>query len=113
MKIKPKKITVRQLCEDYEDNKEEGVFGFKGKLNIRPPYQREFVYPDPKRDAVIDTLIKNYPLNVMYWANLGKGRYEIIDGQQRTISICKYVNGEFSFKKKYFHNLQKDQQKKY
>jgi len=112
MKIKPKKVTIRELCKKYLDNQEDGIFGLSGKLNIRPQYQREYVYPPEKRDAVIETVFKNYPLNAMYWANLGKGKYEIIDGQQRTVSICKYINSEFSYKKKYFHNLRNDQKKK-
>jgi hypothetical protein len=111
MKIKQKNISIRELIEKYEDNEEEGVFGFGGKLNIRPPYQREFVYDDKKRNDVINTVVNNYPLNAMYWADLNNNKYEIIDGQQRTVSICKYVASEFSFKDKYFHNLQKDQQK--
>ena len=58
MNIELKKITVRELTEDYEDNEENGVLGFAGKLDIRPPYQREFVYGDKERNAVIDTLQK-------------------------------------------------------
>ena len=76
---------------------DEGVVGFGGKLDIRPPYQREFIYKDKQRDAVIDTLKKSYPLNVMYWAVREDGGFEIIDGQQRTISVCQYVKGVFSF----------------
>ncbi len=68
MKIEPKQISVRELTASYEDNDEGGVIGYGGKLNIRPPYQREFIYKDKERDAVIQTLIKDYPLNVMYWA---------------------------------------------
>ena len=119
MKIELKEITVRELTEGYKDNAESGVVGFGGKLNIRPPYQREFIYKDKQRDAVIDTLTKNYPLNVMYWAARTDGGFEIIDGQQRTVSICKFVKGNFSVKgifnytqNLYFHNLQDDQQDK-
>jgi hypothetical protein len=110
MKIEPKQISVRELTASYEDNDEGGVIGYGGKLNIRPPYQREFIYKDKERDAVIQTLIKDYPLNVMYWAVCDDGTYEVIDGQQRTISICQYVEGDFAFKGRYFHNLQKDEQ---
>jgi len=109
MKIEFKEITVRELAEGYEDNAEEGVVGYGGKLDIRPPYQREFIYKDKQRDAVIDTVTKNFPLNVMYWAVRDDGNFEIIDGQQRTISICQYVNRDFSYQKRYFHNLQKDE----
>ena len=69
---------------------------YSEKLDVRPPYQREFVYKDKQRDAVIDTVTKGFPLNVMYWAVRDDGNYEIIDGQQRTISICQYVDGEFA-----------------
>ena len=109
MKIELKEITVRELTSGYQDNEENGVVGYHGKLDIRPPYQREFIYKDKQRDAVITTITKNFPLNVMYWAVRDDGSFEVIDGQQRTISICQYVNGDFSYFFKYFHNLQKDE----
>ena len=110
MKIELKEITVRDLADSYEDNAEDGVVGFGGKLDIRPSYQREFIYKDKQRDAVIDTLTKDFPLNVMYWSVREDGDFEIIDGQQRTISVCQYVNGDFAFENRYFHNLQEDEQ---
>ena len=110
MKIELKEITIRELTENYQDNEENGVVGFGGKLDIRPPYQREFVYKDKQRESVIDTVTKDFPLNVMYWAVREDGNYEVIDGQQRTISICQYVNGDFAHFFRYFHNLQKDEQ---
>lgn len=110
MDIELKQICVRDLVEGYEDNNEGGVKGYGGKLNIRPPYQREFVYKDKQRDAVINTLTRDFPLNVMYWAVCADGTYEVIDGQQRTISICQYVEGDFAFNERYFHNLQSDEQ---
>ena len=110
MEIKLREITVRELADGYQDNAENGVFGYGGKLDIRPPYQREFIYKDKQRAAVIDTIRRDYPLNVMYWAVREDGSFEVIDGQQRTISICQYVNKEFSFDMMYFQNLQKDQQ---
>jgi Protein of unknown function DUF262/HNH endonuclease len=103
-------ITVRDLAEAYEDNDELGVRAYGGKLDVRPPYQREFIYKDKQRDAVIDTVTKGFPLNVMYWAVRDDGNYEVIDGQQRTISLCQYVEGEFAYAKRYFHNLQEDEQ---
>jgi hypothetical protein len=112
MKIELKKLPVRELVIDYTDNAEQGVLGYDGKLDIRPQYQREFIYKEKQRDAVIDTINKKFPLNVMYWAVRDDGTFEIIDGQQRTISICQYVTGDFSFDSKYFHNLQDDEQKK-
>jgi len=110
MKIELKEITIKELAQDYKDNLENGVVGFGGKLDIRPPYQREFVYNDSQRQAVINTLIQDFPLNVMYWAVKEDGNYELIDGQQRTISICQYINGDFSHNGLSFHNLQNDQQ---
>ena len=110
MNIEPHKITVAQLYEGFIDSAEEGVRALNGKLDIRPPYQREFVYGDKERNAVIDTVRKNYPLNVMYWAVRQDGNYEVIDGQQRTLSICQYVNGDFSIDGMYFSNLQGDEQ---
>ena len=67
MNISLTEIPIKEVVEGYSDTQEEGVFGFSGKLNIRPKYQREFVYKDEKREAVIDTIFKNFPLNVMYW----------------------------------------------
>ena len=110
MKIELKEITVRDLANGYKDNAEEGVFGYGGKLDIRPPYQREFIYKDKQRDAVIDTITKKFPLNTMYWSVRKDGNYEIIDGQQRTISVCQYVKGDFSINGLAFHNLPKDKQ---
>jgi len=110
MKIELKEITVRELTKDYQDNDENGVIGFNGKLDIRPPYQREFIYKPAQRDAVIDTISKDFPLNVMYWAVRENSNFEVIDGQQRTISICQFVNGDFAFNGRYFHNLQNDEQ---
>lgn len=109
MKIELKEITVRELAEGYEDNAEEGVTGYGGKLDIRPPYQREFIYKDKQRDAVITTITSGFPLNVMYWAVREDGNFEIIDGQQRTISVCQYVIGDFAYIFRYFHNLQFDE----
>ncbi len=111
MKIEFMEITVGELVKGYQDNDEEGgVIGYDGKLDIRPPYQREFVYDNKKRAAVIDTLRKGFPLNVMYWAVRDDGTFEMIDGQQRTLSISKFVDSIFAIDGKYFHNLQKDEQ---
>jgi hypothetical protein len=110
MKIELKEITVRDLTDDYQDNEEAGVVGYGGKLDIRPAYQREFIYKDKQRDAVIETVMKDFPLNVMYWAVREDGGFEVIDGQQRTISISQFVEGDFAFQGRYFHNFQKDEQ---
>lgn len=109
MKIDLKEMTVGDLAAGYEDNEEGGVVGYSGELDIRPAYQREFIYKDKQRDAVIDTIVKDFPLNVMYWAVREEGGFEVIDGQQRTISVCQYVEGDFAFNGRYFHNLQNDE----
>ena len=110
MKIELLDLTVRELVEDYYDDDEGGVTGYGGKLDIRPPFQREFIYKDKERNAVIDSILKGFPLNVMYWADREDGTFEIIDGQQRTISIAQYVDGDFSLNDQYFHNLPSDKQ---
>ena len=111
MKIDHQQITVSALVGGYSDNGEGGVIGYGGKLDIRPPFQREFVYKDKQRDAVIDTITNQFPLNVMYWADREDGTYEIIDGQQRTISVAQFIQGDFSYDGLYFHNLTDDQQR--
>lgn len=117
MKIQLKHIKVRDLFNGYKDSQEEGVVAYGGKLDVRPKYQREFVYADKKRDAVIETLVKGFPLNVMYWVVKSDNTYEILDGQQRTISICQYLEGDFSITDgngniKYFHNCQSDEKER-
>ena len=110
MKIELKEISVRDLTDNYQDNAENGVTAYHGELDVRPPYQREFVYGEKERNAVIHTVKQGFPLNVMYWATRDNGTYEIIDGQQRTISICQYVKSDFAYEMRYFHNLTKDEQ---
>ena len=113
MKINLVEITIRDLVKEYVDNDELGVIGYDGKLDIRPKYQRNFIYKDKQRDAVIETVNQNFPLNVMYWAVMKDGNFEVIDGQQRTISICQYAKGDFSIDDKYFHSLRQDEQEKF
>ena len=113
MKIELRKITVRELTAGYEDNEEQGVRGFDGRLDIRPPYQREFIYDEKKRNAVITTVREGFPLNTMYWACRDADAdvpYEVMDGQQRTISLCQYVHGDFAYDFQYFHNLTREEQ---
>ncbi|MDY3962896.1 MAG: DUF262 domain-containing protein [Candidatus Cryptobacteroides sp.] len=110
MKIELNEISVRDLTAGYYDSGENGVRGFHGKLDIRPAYQREFVYNDKQREAVITTIKNHFPLNVMYWAKRDDDTFEVIDGQQRTISVCQYVNGDFSYDFKFFENLTKEEQ---
>jgi hypothetical protein len=109
MKIKLNEITIRDITNGYVNDDEEGVVGFNGKLNIRPKYQREFIYKDKQRDAVVETVRKDFPLNVMYWVENTDGTYEVMDGQQRTISICEYIAGKFSLNYQFFHNLEEDE----
>ena len=114
MKIDLHKISVRDVVAGYIDSAEEGVVAYDGKLDIRPKYQREFVYTGKQREAVITTINNGFPLNVMYWMVKEDGNYEVLDGQQRTISIAQYVNGNFYINdgplEKYFHNLTDDEQ---
>ena len=103
MKIVLKEVSVQELSKDYINNdNENGVIGYSAKLNIRPKFQREYVYKDAQRDKVIDTVMKGYPLNVMYWAVNSDNTFELLDGQQRTISICDYIVGKFSVNERNF-----------
>lgn len=115
MKIELKEISIREVVAGFSDKAEEGVVGYGGLLDIRPKYQREFVYDEKKRNAVIDTIRKDYPLNAMYWVVTDQGNYEVMDGQQRTISFCRYINSDFSVsvdgRPMAFHNLPTSSQK--
>jgi hypothetical protein len=112
MKIELHEISIRELTDGFEDHAEDGVVGYGGRLDIRPKYQREFIYSEKQQQAVIDTVMKGFPLNTMYWAVRGDGTFEVIDGQQRTLSICRYVNGDFSHGKRFFGNLQDDERER-
>ena len=109
MKIEHKLISIKDIANNFSDNSENGITGLNGLLNIRPAYQREFVYKDNQREAVIKTILKQFPLNVMYWAKNDDGTFEVLDGQQRTISFCQFVNNVYSIKidknEMYFHTL--------
>ncbi len=109
MKIELHEITIREIKEGYIDSADLGVVAYKGQLNVRPAFQREFIYKDKQRNEVIKTVRKGFPLNVMYWAKVGS-EYELIDGQQRTISICQYVNNDYSIDYQFFHNLLPEEQ---
>ena len=108
MKIERIEVSIRDLVAGYSDDGEGGVVGYSGRLDIRPPYQREFVYKDKQRNDVIRSVLAGFPLNVMYWATRPDGRYEVLDGQQRTISIAQYVGGEFSIDGLYYSNQPDD-----
>ncbi len=96
MKIEQKQIKVKEVFEGYNDRGDDGVFAFGGRLAIRPPYQREFVYNESQSEAVIHTVLKGFPLNVMYWVKVGDDAFEVLDGQQRTLSIMQFLKHRFS-----------------
>lgn len=98
LNISKKYVTVEQLSRGYSDTIDGGIVAYDGKLNVRPPYQREFVYNDKQREAVIQSIIKNCPIGVFNWGKSDVGGWEIIDGQQRTISICDFIAGRYSIK---------------
>ena len=108
MEIKRTAVTIRELCEGYvndtETDIERGVYAYGGKLCVRPAFQRSFVYDKKQENAVIDTAMKGFPLNVMYWVDNGDGTYDCLDGQQRTISLCNFVDGLSHFKAPWFNN---------
>ncbi len=104
-------IRVEDVFNGYEDKDDDGAFAYGGKLAIRPPYQRNYVYDNDQAESVIHTVLKGYPLNVMYWV-LTEGTYtltedreliasedakfEVLDGQQRTLSLMQYCDHKFS-----------------
>ena len=79
MHIEHKNITIDELTQGYADNNEKGVVAYGGLLNVRPPFQREFVYNEKQRNEVIYTVLKGFPLNVMYWATADDGTFELMD----------------------------------
>lgn len=117
MKIDLKSIKIRDLVDGFVNNEEEGVVGYGGRLNIRPKYQREFVYDNKQQVAVIDTIFKRYPLNVMYWVENEDGTFELLDGQQRTLSICTFFVGALIItlndNLKTFDNLTPDERERF
>lgn len=94
-----KEVSIRDLVRGYHDDDENGCWAMDGKLNIRPQYQRNFCYDDKRQNLVIDTIMKGdrMSLNLFSWVKVGDA-YEMIDGQQRTISICRYIMGEFAYR---------------
>lgn len=95
MEITLTPIRIGDLYAGFSNSEEEGVFGYSGKLNIRPKYQREFVYSEKQQVAVIESVRKGFPLNVMYWVENEDGTFELLDGQQRTMSICEFLSGNY------------------
>lgn len=115
MTIKQISVTVGEITKSYVNNDEQGVRGYNGLLDIRPPYQREFIYNEKEQQAVITTVLNGYPLNIMYLVKRNDDAecpYEVMDGQQRTLSLCEYVAGKFACDFKNFFNQPADIQKK-
>ena len=105
MNIELHEVTIRDLVDGYNDRGDEGVVGFRGKLDIRPPYQREFIYNEKQREAVVDSVMNGFPLNVMYWAKREDGSFEVMDGQQRTLSLCQFAAGDFPYIMRFYANF--------
>ena len=118
MRTSLKKYKVREIVDGFVYNEFEGkgIFGLSGKLTIQPEYQRNYIYADGKRDvAVIDSLLKGYPLGLLYFVKVNEKHLEVLDGQQRITSFGRFVTGKFAIKDKngmqqYFDGLAKDQQ---
>ncbi len=113
MEVRLVEIPIRDVVDGYVDNDEEGVVGYGGRLNIRPPYQREFIYGEKQRGAVIDTVMKGFPLNSIYWVDNEDGTYELLDGQQRIVSICQYFNKNWSVNFQSFGSLEEDEKEQF
>lgn len=117
MDITPRQIKVGDLIAGYVNDPDTGVRGYNGRLDIRPPYQREFRYDVKQQQAVINTILKGYPLNIMYWSEDGNGDYEMIDGQQRTLSICEFFTHGFNIEDErgtlYFSTLTDEEKKRF
>ena len=106
-----KRIKVADVFDGYQDKNWDGVVGYGGKLDIRPIYQREFIYNPENERAVIATILKKHPLNLMYWVKNGSN-FEVLDGQQRTLSICRFLDHKYPIEingeKRYCDTLLKD-----
>ena len=118
MKTDLKHYTVNEVLDGFVYNELEGkgLFGLAGRLTIQPEYQRNYIYNDGKRDvAVIDSLLKGYPLGLIYF-NVNGDRLEVLDGQQRITSVGRFVTGKFAIKvdgkEQTFSSMSKDQQRK-
>ena len=120
MKTELKTFSIAQVCEGFIYNELEGkgLHGLAGELVIQPEYQRSYIYADGKRDvAVIDSLLRGYPLGLIYFNRLGDGTLEVLDGQQRITSFGRFVTGKFAIEDEngmpqYFSGLAEDQREK-
>ncbi|MCD7722154.1 MAG: DUF262 domain-containing protein [Prevotellaceae bacterium] len=117
MRITLRQVEIRELVDGFSSSEEEGVRGYGGRLNIRPAFQREFVYNERQQQEVIQSIFKQFPLNVMYWLKGEADTYELLDGQQRTLSICSYHQGEYVIEKqgtlKFFHTLTPEEREQF
>ena len=120
MKTELKEYTVKDIAEGFSYNELEGkgLFGLNGKLTIQPEYQRNYIYADGKRDvAVITSLLKGYPLGLIYFNTKRDGELEVLDGQQRITSFGRFITGKFAIKdengmEQFFGGLAQDKQEK-
>ncbi|AWR22332.1 HNH endonuclease family protein [Aurantimicrobium photophilum] len=118
MKTSLNTYTVKELSEGFVYNELEGrgLFGLAGRLTIQPEYQRNYIYADGKRDvAVIESLLKGYPLGLIYFNKVHEDNLEVLDGQQRITSFGRYITGKFAIKdergmEQYFSGLPADKQ---
>ena len=109
-------ITIKDITTGFVYNELEGkgLFGLSGKLTIQPEYQRNYIYADGKRDvAVIDSILKGYPLGLIYFNKITDDNLEVLDGQQRITSIGRFITGKFAIKdnnglQQYFSGLALD-----
>ena len=93
-------VTIGDICKGFVYNEFEGkgLFGWNGKLTIQPEYQRNYIYADGKRDrAVVDSILKGYPIGLLYFVKTKTGQYEVLDGQQRVTSFGRFVTGKLSY----------------
>lgn len=112
MNIELHNITVREIFDGYVNSESEGVRGYHGKLDIRPVFQREFVYKPKQEHAVLESIMRGRPINVMYWIRAGEDSFELLDGQQRTLSICRFLDGKTAYDGLYFHSFMPDEKGK-
>ena len=98
MKIELHNVKIEDVFNGYQNDGEDGVFAYGGKLTIRPPYQREFIYDLQEQEAVLHTILKGFPLNTMYWVKTGDDEYEVLDGQQRTLSAMEFLSHKLQIK---------------
>ena len=111
-------ITIKDICDGFVYNELEGkgLFGLSGKLTIQPEYQRNYIYADGKRDvAVIESILKGYPLGLIYFNKINSENLEVLDGQQRITSFGRFVTNKFAIKdqngmEQYFSGIAKDKQ---